>query len=68
MTDESDTVLTIDELARYLKVSKSTLYKLCQAGQVPGRKIGRHWRFSRTVIDEWLKQTGILGGGKAKRT
>ncbi len=68
MTDETDTVLTIDELARYLKVSKSTLYKLCQEGQVPGRKIGRHWRFSKLLIDDWLKQTGIIGGGKSKRT
>jgi excisionase family DNA binding protein len=49
MTDETDTVLTIDELARYLKVSKSTLYKLCQ-GRIPGRKIGRHWRFSKVVL------------------
>jgi excisionase family DNA binding protein len=67
MPDETDSVLTIDDLARYLKVSKSTLYKLCQDGQVPGRKIGRHWRFSKVVIDDWLKQTGILGGGGAKR-
>ena len=68
MTGKTDTVLTIDELAHYLKVSKSTLYKLCQEGQVPGRKIGRHWRFSKPVIDEWLKQTEIFGGGKTKRT
>jgi excisionase family DNA binding protein len=47
-------VLTIDELADYLKVSKSTLYKLAQEGKVPGQKVGRHWRFHRTIIDHWL--------------
>ena len=49
-----DTVMTIDDLAKYLKLSKSTLYKLCAEGKVPGQKVGRHWRFHRTVIDQWL--------------
>jgi excisionase family DNA binding protein len=47
-------VLTIDELAAYLKVSKSTLYKLAQEGKVPGQKIGKHWRFLKSNIDDWL--------------
>lgn len=50
----SDSVLTIDELSSYLKVSKSTLYKLAQEGKVPGQKVGRHWRFHRATIDLWL--------------
>lgn len=50
----ADSVLTIDELATYLKVAKSTLYKLAQEGKVPGQKVGRHWRFHRGVIDRWL--------------
>lgn len=63
MSKQPNDVLTIDELARYLKVSKSTLYKLCQEGQVPGRKVGRHWRFRKVVIDEWMER-----GGRAKGT
>ncbi len=47
-------VLTIDELAEYLKISKSTLYKLAQVGAVPGQKVGRHWRFHRDAVDRWL--------------
>lgn len=46
--------MTIDELAAYVKVSKSTLYKLVQSGKVPGQKIGKHWRFRRELIDRWL--------------
>lgn len=49
-----DTVMTIDDLAVYLKLSTSTLYKLCADGKVPGTKVGRHWRFHRAVIDHWL--------------
>ena len=52
--DEVTSILTIDDLAEYLKISKSTLYKLAQAGQVPGQKVGRHWRFRREAIDRWL--------------
>lgn len=55
-----DQVMTIDDLALHLKLSTSTLYKLCAQGRVPGQKVGRHWRFHKTVIDRWL------GGRKAK--
>jgi len=49
-----DTVMTIDDLAVYLKLSTSTLYKLCAEGKVPGTKVGRHWRFHKDIIDNWL--------------
>jgi excisionase family DNA binding protein len=51
---QADNVMTIEDLAAYLKLSKSTLYKLCQDGKVPGQKVGRHWRFHKAVIDRWL--------------
>lgn len=54
MQTDHDQVLTIEELAAYLKVSKSTLYKLVQEGAVPGQKVGKHWRFRRETIDQWL--------------
>ena len=49
-------VMTIDDLALYLQLSKSSLYKLAQEGKVPGQKVGRHWRFHRESIDKWLKR------------
>lgn len=51
-----NTVMTIDDLAAYLKLSKSTLYKLCAENKVPGQKVGRHWRFHKDTIDSWLKR------------
>lgn len=54
MAAKREQVMTIDELAAYLKVAKSTLYKLAQAGKVPGQKVGKHWRFRRESIDTWL--------------
>ena len=54
-------VLTIEELSDYLKIAKSTLYKLCQEGRIPAQKVGRHWRFRKDAIDRWLEQMGPEG-------
>lgn len=55
-SNPEDKVLTIQELAEYLKLSLSTAYKLAQEGKIPGQKVGKHWRFHRDVIDRWLDQ------------
>ena len=47
-------VMTTDDLAAYLQVSKSPLYELAQEGRVSGQKVGGHWRFQKRIIDEWL--------------
>ena len=47
-------ILTIGDLAVYLKIPKSTLYKLAREGKLPSNKIGRHWRFQKRAIDRWL--------------
>ena len=56
MAEPSDNIMTIDALAEYMKISKSTLYKLVQEGKLPGQKVGKRWRFHKEGIDEWLKQ------------
>lgn len=57
MNSKTSEVMTIGELGVYLKLSKSTLYKLAQEGTIPGVKVGKHWRFHSEVIDRWLKRT-----------
>ncbi len=49
-------VMTIDELAEYLQVSKSTLYKLAQDGRLPAQKVGKHWRFYTQSINDWMRE------------
>ena len=51
---ESD-ILTLQELHSYLKIPKPTLYILAQHGRIPAAKVGKHWRFRRSEIDQWLK-------------
>ena len=47
-------ILTLEELHTYLKIPKPTLYALAQAGRIPAAKVGKHWRFRKADIDEWL--------------
>ena len=56
MAASSNDIMTIEALAEYLKISRSTLYKLVQAGRLPGQKVGKRWRFHKDAIDDWLKQ------------
>ena len=56
--DKGSSVLTIDELSDYLKISKSTLYKLVQEASIPCQKVGKHWRFHKEAVDDWLRQRG----------
>jgi excisionase family DNA binding protein len=54
--EENNKVLDIDQLSRYLKVPKSTLYRLVRENKIPSQKGGKHWRFSTAAVDRWLDQ------------
>ena len=47
-------VLTIDQLAELLQVDEKTVRSLAAKGELPGRKLGRQWRFSRQAVLDWL--------------
>jgi len=51
----TDRWLTLDELAGYLKLSRSKLYRMAQDGEVPASKVASQWRFDRHEIDTWMK-------------
>ena len=53
-------VLTVGELAGYLRVHRSTLYRLLKKQQLPGSKIGSDWRFNVEAIDRWRMQQAAL--------
>ncbi len=66
MAKQPDEIMSIEQLADYLKVSRSTLYKLAQDGRLPGQKVGKRWRFLRTAIDDWLSQQPHDGDDKTR--
>ena len=49
-----ENVLTVRELARYLKMKPVTIYKHAQEGKLPAFKVGASWRFKRKTIDQWI--------------
>ena len=54
-----DDILTIKEVADYLKLTERTLYRLVQEGQVPGFKVGNSWRFKRADIERWIEEQKV---------
>jgi excisionase family DNA binding protein len=49
-------VMTIRELAEYLRINIRTVYRLVEKGEIPAAKIGRQWRFDKEIIDAWLRR------------
>lgn len=49
-------IMTVKETSGYLRLAISTVYKLANAGQLPARKIGGSWQFSRRALDDWLSE------------
>lgn len=55
MTEKCE-ILTVEEASKFLKIGKKTLYNLASRGLVPARKIGREWRFIRSLLFDWVSQ------------
>ncbi|MGH8067246.1 MAG: helix-turn-helix domain-containing protein [Candidatus Entotheonellia bacterium] len=55
MHEQPHDVMTFEEVLAYLRIPRSSLYKLAQEGKIPSQKVGRHWRFRREAIDRWLE-------------
>lgn len=49
-------IMTIEEVASYLKVKPQTIYTWAQEKKIPAAKIGKEWRFKRSIIDEWFNR------------
>ena len=59
-------ILTIKQVADFLKVTERTIYRLAAAKQIPAFKVGGTWRFSRAEINQWIQRQ--QEGGKADKT
>lgn len=47
-------LMTLEEVASYLRLSKDTVYRMAQRGRIPASKVGMQWRFRREDVDQWL--------------
>jgi len=51
-----DQLMTVQDLADYLKVTVKTIYRLLERGSIPATRVGHLWRFDKADIDNWLRQ------------
>lgn len=51
-----DEIMTLKEVAGYLKLAEKTAYRLTAEGKIPGFKVGGSWRFRKSVIEDWIDQ------------
>jgi len=59
-----DSLMTLGEVADYLRLSKDTVYRMAQSGRIPASEVGMQWRFRKADVDAWLdrnKNTATAG-------
>ena len=47
-------IMTVDEVAKYLRCHRSSVYRMLKARKIPAWKFGSDWRFSRSAIEKWV--------------
>lgn len=63
--DEGE-ILTLKQVAEFLKVTERTIYRLAAAKKIPAFKVGGAWRFSKAEINQWIQRQSE--GGKSDET
>jgi len=59
--ESGNEILTLEEVAAYLRLTPQTIYKWAQERRIPAVKLGKEWRFRRSILDRWLDEQ-MLGG------
>ena len=57
---EGDELLTVEDVAKYLKLRPQTIYKWAQTGKIPAAKFGKEWRFRKSILDDWINTSITL--------
>jgi excisionase family DNA binding protein len=63
-----ETILTVREVARYLKMSQASIYKLVRQGKIPAVRILNKWRFDKREIDRMFKGAEFSDNEKGQKT
>jgi excisionase family DNA binding protein len=54
--ERDDTIMTLEEVAEYLRLKPQTIYSWAQEKKIPAAKLGKEWRFKKSIIDKWFNQ------------
>ncbi len=50
-------LMTVEEVAAYLRVNKKTIYRLLMSGKIPAARVGHQWRFDKSSIESWVQKS-----------
>ncbi|RKX64605.1 MAG: DNA-binding protein [Thermodesulfobacteriota bacterium] len=56
MSDKEEKLMTVKEVAEYLRLDEHTVYRMARKGEIPAYKVAGQWRFKKKMIEEWLEQ------------
>lgn len=62
---ENEQLMSVEQVAKYLQLNRSTIYDWAQRGKLPAIKLGQVWRFRRAELDTWLETQKV--GAKVDR-
>jgi excisionase family DNA binding protein len=65
LDDTNNEVMSVGEVATFLRVDKKTVYDYAARGLIPHRRLGRRVLFSRTALMSWLGACRVAAAGKA---
>jgi excisionase family DNA binding protein len=51
-----DAILTLGELAEFLKAHPTTIYRLLRGKRIPAFRVGSEWRFHQDSVEQWMKE------------
>jgi len=64
-TKKAGSLMTVDEVAQYLKMHPLTIRRLAREKKIPAFKLGRQWRVKRELLDEWLEKRSMQNVGSS---
>ena len=56
MADKEEKLMTVKEVAEYLRLDEHTVYRVARKGEIPAYKVAGQWRFKRELIENWLEK------------
>ena len=56
----NEQILTVSDVAKFLKIPQSSVYKLIHSGGLPAYKVGKHFRFVQDEVKDWVQQGGLI--------
>lgn len=60
MEETRPTIMTLEEVAKYLRLHKSTVYRMAREGKLPGNKVAGQWRFKKERLVDWFEKQQAL--------